>query len=115
MPTYSDAPLPVELDALVGMGMNRVKLAIVVALAKHGGSLSTPSLASAMDGGVAGTTMVRNLHELEDHVYVTGGLRRGDRRRRLTRWSLNHAKLHADLRALIKATTPTADPPPPSN
>ena len=54
------------------------------------------------------------LHEPEDHGYVTGGLPRGDRRRRLTRWSLNHAKLHADLRALIKATT-TADPPPPSH
>jgi len=87
------------------MGMNRVKLAIVVALAKHGGSLSTPSLVSAMEG--AGTTIVRNLHELEDHGYVTGDLPRGDRRRRLTRWTLNHAKLHADLRALIQATTPT--------
>lgn len=111
MPTYSDAPLPVELDALVGMGMNRVKLAIVVALAKHGGSLSTPSLVSAMEGGVAGTTIVRNLHELEDHGYVTGDLPRGDRRRRLTRWTLNHATLHADLRALIQATTPTDKTP----
>ena len=35
MPAYSDAPLPVELDALVGMGMNRVKLAIAVALANR--------------------------------------------------------------------------------
>ena len=115
MPTYSDAPLPVELDALIGMGMNRVKLAIVVALTRHGGSLSTPDLVAALEGKVAGTTIVRNLHELEDHGYVTGGLPRGDRRRRLTRWSLNHAKLHADLRALIKATTPTADPPTHSN
>ena len=40
MPAYSDAPLPVGLDALVGMGMNRVKLAIAVALAEHGGTLS---------------------------------------------------------------------------
>jgi hypothetical protein len=30
VPTYSDAPLPEGLDALVGMGMNRVKLAITV-------------------------------------------------------------------------------------
>ena len=90
MPTYSDAPLPVELDALVGMGMNRVKLAIVVALSRHGGSLSTPDLVGALEGQVAGTTIVRNLHELEDHGYVIGDPSRGDRRRRLTRWSLNH-------------------------
>ena len=111
MPTYSDAPLPVELDALVGMGMNRVKLAIVVALSRHGGSLSTPDLVGALERKVAGTTIVRNVHELEDHGYVSGDLPRGDRRRRLTHWSLNHAKLHADLRSLIQATTPKADPP----
>ena len=111
MPTYSDAPLPVELDALVGMGMNRVKLAIVVTMANHGGNLSTPDLAASLEGKVAGTTIARNLHELEDHGYVTGDLPRSDRRRRLTRWSLNHAKLHADLRALINASTPLADPP----
>ena len=105
MPAYSDAPLPVELDALVGMGMNRVKLAIVVALTQHGGTLSTPDLVAALEGKVAGTTIIRNLHELEDHGYVTGDPPRGDRRRRLTRWTLNHAKLHADLRALIQATT----------
>ena len=111
MPAYSDAPLPVGLDALVGMGMNRVKLAIAVALAEHGGTLSTPGLVAALEGTVAGTTIVRNLHELEDHGYVTGDPPRGDRRRRLTRWILNHAKLHADLRALIQATTPTAESP----
>ena len=115
MPTYSDAPVPVELDALVGVGMNRVKLAIAAALAEHGGCLSTPELVAALGDGVAATTIARNLNELEDHGYVTGDPPRGDRRRRLTRWSLNHAKLHADLRALIKATTPTADPPPPSH
>ena len=105
MPAYSDAPLPVGLDALVGMGMNRVKLAIVVALTQHGGTLSTPGLVAALEGKVAGTTINRNLHELEDHGYVTGDPLRDDRRRRLTRWTLNHAKLHADLRALIQATT----------
>ena len=111
MPAYSDAPLPVELDALVGMGMNRVKLAIVVALTQHGGTLSTPDLVAALEGKVAGTTIVRNVHELEDHRYVTGDPPRGDRRRRLTRWTLNNAKLHADLRALIQATTPSAQSP----
>ena len=111
MPAYSDAPLPVGLDALVGMGMNRVKLAIVVALTQHGGTLSTPDLVAALEGKVAGTTIVRNVHELEDHRYVTGDPPRGDRRRRLTRWTLNHAKLHADLRALIQATTPAGEPP----
>lgn len=111
MPAYSDAPLPVELGALVGMGMNRVKLATVVALTQHGGTLSTPDLVAALEGKVAGTTIIRNLHELEDHGYVTGDPPRGDRRRRLTRWTLNHAKLHADLRALVRATTPTAESP----
>lgn len=111
MPAYSDAPLPVELDALVGMGMNRVKLAIAVALAEHGGRLSTPELVASLGEGVAATTIARNLHELEDHGYVTGDVPRDDRRRRRTHWTLNHAKLHADLLALIQATTPTAESP----
>jgi len=99
------------LDALVGMGMNRVKLAIAVALAEHGGRLSTPELVASLGEGVAGTTIARNLNELEDHGYVTGDVPRDDRRRRRTHWTLNHAKLHADLRALIQATTPTAESP----
>ena len=37
MPTYSDAPLPAGLESLVGMGMNRVKIAIVIALVALGG------------------------------------------------------------------------------
>ena len=94
---------------MVGMGMNRVKLAIAVALAEHGGTLSTPGLVAALEGNVAGTTIVRNLHELEDHGYVSGDPPRRDRRRRLTRWTLNNAKLHADLRALILASMPTAE------
>ena len=111
MPAYSDAPLPVGLDALVGMGMNRVKLAIAVALAEHGGCLSTPELIAALGEGVAGTTIARNLNELEDHGYVTGDVPRDERRRRRTQWTLNHAKLHADLLALIQATTPAARRP----
>jgi DNA-binding HxlR family transcriptional regulator len=106
VPSYSDAPLPVGLDGLVGMGMNRVKLAIVVALAAHGGSLTTPDLMAALGGELAGSTVARNLHELEDHGYVTGDLPREERRRRRTRWTLNHARLIADIGALVEATTP---------
>lgn len=51
VPAYSHAPLPGELDALVGMSMNRVKLAIAVALAEHGGCLSTPELVAALGEG----------------------------------------------------------------
>ena len=112
MPAYSDAPLPVELGALVGTGMNRVKLAIAVALAQHGGCLSTPELVAALGEGVAGTTIARNLNELEDHGYVTGDVPRDDRRRRRTHWTLNDEKLHADLRALIQATTHTKEESP---
>lgn len=106
MPTYSDAPLPVGLDGLVGMGMNRVKLAIAVTLASHGGSLTTPDLTTALGGELAGSTISRNLHELEDHGYVTGDLPREERRRRRTRWTLNHERLNADLAILSEATTP---------
>lgn len=49
---------------------------------------------------VAATTIARNLNELEDHGYVTGDVPRDERRQR-THWTLNHAKLHADLRAII--------------
>lgn len=107
MPAYSDAPLPVGLDSLVGVAMNRVKLAILVALAESGGCLSTPELAAALDDRVVGTTIGRNLNELEDHGYVTADVPRDERRRRRTHWTLSHTKLHDDLRALIQATTPT--------
>ena len=90
------------------MGMNRVKIAIAVALAAHGGSMSTPELVAALGGGLAGSTLNRNLHELEDHGYVTCDLPRGDRRRRRTRWTLNHARLTADLVSLIQAATPSS-------
>ena len=107
MPSYSDAPLPDGLDALVGMGMSRVKLAIAVTLAAHGGSLTTPDLLTALGGELSGSTVNRNLHELEDHAYVTGDLAREERRRRRTRWTLNHERLIADLGALVQASTPT--------
>ena len=61
---------------------------------------------AALGGELAGTTITRNLHELEDHGYVTGDPPREARRRRLTRWTLNHAQLNADLEALVQATTP---------
>jgi DNA-binding HxlR family transcriptional regulator len=108
VPTYSDAPLPDGLDALVGLGMNRVKLAIAVTLAQHGGSLTTPDLLTALGGEISGSTVNRNLHELEDHGYVIGDLPRQERRRRRTRWTLNHARLSADLSTLVQATTPRA-------
>ena len=110
MPAYSVAPLPEQLDSLVDMGMNRVKLAIAVALAQHGGRLSTPDLVAALGDGLAGTTIARNLNELEDHGYVTADVPRDNRRRRRTHWTLTHAKLHAELRALIHATTPSVEP-----
>jgi DNA-binding HxlR family transcriptional regulator len=106
VPTYSDAPLPAGLEGLVGLGMNRVKLAIAVALASHGGSLTTPDLTAALGGQLAGSTISRNLHELEEHGYVTGNLPREERRRRRTKWTLNHARLNADLSTLIQATIP---------
>ena len=59
---------------------------------------------------VGGTTITCNLHELEDHGYVTDDLPRESRRRRRTRWTLNHAGPNADLGALVQATTPTGDP-----
>ena len=68
-------------------------------------------LVAALGEGVAATTIARNLNELEDHGYVSGDPPLRDRRRRLTRWTLNNAKLHADLRALIQATTPSAQSP----
>jgi DNA-binding MarR family transcriptional regulator len=108
VPTYSDAPLPAGLDALTGMGMNRVKIAIAVALAANGGSLSSPELVAALGDRLAGSTLNRNLHELEDHGYVTCDLLREDRRRRRTRWTLNHARLAADLVSLIQAVTPSS-------
>lgn len=110
MPAYSDAPLPVGLDPLVGMGLNRVKLAIVVALARGGGRLATADLVAALGGAVAGTTIARNLNELEDAGYVSGDLPRDGRRRRRTHWTLHHERLHADLLTLIQATSPALFP-----
>lgn len=94
----------------MGLGMNRVKLGIVCALAAQGGTLGTTSLAEALEDQVAPTTVVRNLHELEDAGYVSGDLPRGDRRRRRTNWTLNVDRLHAHLRELIRVTTPPPAP-----
>ena len=88
------------------MGTNRVKIAIAVALAANRGSLSTPELAAALGGGLAESTLNRNLHELEDHGYVTCDLPREDRRRRRSRWTLEDTRLTADLAALAQAITP---------
>ena len=63
---------------------------------------------TALGGEISGSTLTRNLPELEDHGYVIGDLPRQERRRRRTRWTLNHARLSADLSTLVQATTPRA-------
>ena len=84
------------------LGMNRAQLGLVVVLARRGGSATISELLP--DLGMAPQTARVALAELERQGYVVADREAGERERFRTVWSLDGAKLHADLRDLIAAT-----------
>lgn len=94
------------------LGINAVKVSLIVTLAKLGGEATIGQLLKAIqpvDGPpVARTTVLRHLRELSASGYVstTSPIREGSR----TIWQLHPERLHSDLRALIDESTPKERP-----
>lgn len=86
------------------LGLSRVRLAILHALATAGGTLPTKQVIT--DVAASAMTVMRHLRELESAGYITGDPAHGeDRNGRAVTWHLNQDVLHADLRQLLEATT----------
>lgn len=102
MPIYAQPPIPGRLAALVTLGLNQSKLALLLALAQAGGSASTAELIDAT--GLVRTSALRHLTQLSQHGYISpdNPVRKGT----WPVWTLDHAKLIADLQDLIVQVTP---------
>ena len=108
VPSYAQPPVDPSLRRLVeGLGVNQVRLAVLAALARAGGTLSTSELVDQL--AIPRMTALRNLKALESVGYVSSSeppdLRRGGRR---ALWSLQRGNLHATLQAAVDKTTPCA-------
>ena len=98
---YADPPLPEWAARLAtGLGLNRTKTAILLALLAAGGSARIDSLAAAT--GFHRVTLNRYLRELWTAGYVTPDqtIRPGAR----ATWVVDPPALHCDLQALRDAT-----------
>jgi DNA-binding MarR family transcriptional regulator len=105
MPSYAQPPIPPEVGGLVsGLGMNQVRVAILVALARADGALDTTAIIDTI--GVPATTVLGSLKALEAAGYVTAsepaGKRRGGRR---VVWTLQPDAVVHELTAIIKLIT----------
>ena len=92
------------------LGINRIKIAVLVALSDEGGTSTTAQISQAVPS--IRTTLLRHLKELEAEGYVTADLpmeqwKPGVR----VAWTLNPDRLHADLQGLIRRTSPHSDIP----
>lgn len=110
MPTYAQPPIPNGLVRLVTLGLNQVKLALIVELAHAGGRASTPDLLAAIEAHGTGVavpraTALRHLRALREQGYVS--TEEPSREGSKSTWVLHASRLHHDLRALIEDTTPT--------
>ena len=88
---------------VIGMGMNQVRLAILVELASAGGTLRTADLSSRL--GIQVSTVLNNLYALEEAGHVLASDSAHDRRGRRVTWSIQRAPVD-DLLDLVKAITP---------
>lgn len=89
----------------MSLGMNRTRLAILVALAKLGGGAYAAALVEST--GIITPTLIIYLKELEAEGYVVGDVPPEERRRGVrVYWTLRAERLHSDLRDVIAATTP---------
>ncbi len=84
------------------LGMNQVKLALVVALAQAGGTASTRSLVEAT--GVGKVTALRHLRQMATAGYVSPSAPVREGKEAI--WVLDHASLKADLSAFLIVATP---------
>ena len=109
VPTYAQPPIPNGLVRLVTLGLNQVKLALIVELAQAGGRASTPELLTAIASHGTGVqvpraTALRHLRALQEQGYVS--TEEPSREGTTSVWVLHAGHLHQDLRNLISDTTP---------
>lgn len=86
------------------LGMSKAQLGLVVALARRGGSATVSELLPDLE--MASQTARVGFAALERQGYVVADRGPGERERFRTVWSLDTARLRADLQSLIEATTP---------
>lgn len=91
MPRLARSTLPQKVEPIVrALGINRIRLGIVLALA-HEAGLTTTAIAEAISASKI--TVGEHLRELEVEGYVSASEPAGpDRRRSLITWTLNKDK-----------------------
>lgn len=105
VPKLTDAPIPPGLERLLSLGLNRAKVAILVALSDAGGAAPTRTVVDAT--GIIRPTVLTALRDLEEHGYVLGDVPFEERRQGVPlTWSIQSDALAVDLRALAQAWTP---------
>jgi DNA-binding transcriptional ArsR family regulator len=104
------------------IGMNRVNVALLCTLARHGGTCTTLQLTEALSPRSPAETPAqprpdipiqsigRHLRELEQAGYISANTPLAERPGRRVLWTLNSPALHADLHDLIRMTTTPTDP-----
>lgn len=90
---------------MTGLGVNQVRLAILVALAEAGGTLDTAQLMSRLD--LAVVTALRNLAALESDGLVVASDAAAQRRGRRVSWTIQPDQVRLAAEELIRKTTPT--------
>ena len=95
--------------SLVVLGFNQVKVAIILELARAGGSASTSHLARAIqpdgpNGQIPRMTVLRHLRALQELGYVS--TEEPTREGATTVWVFHAERLHDDLHRFIAESTP---------
>ena len=105
MPRYASPPLPPEVDrAVQTLGINRARLAIIIALIH--GATTMPEIADVT--GITTMTVNRHLRELEEAGVVTASLPPSHpaRRRASLTWTIGLDQVQEELGALAAALSP---------
>ncbi|WP_176451726.1 MarR family transcriptional regulator [Enemella dayhoffiae] len=105
MPTLAMPDLPDDLEPIMdALGLNRVAVAILISLARHGGHATTSELTDELE--LPKGTISRALRQLAQAGLVTPD-RPTSRGGRVITWTLHHDALTRQLTDLIHATDPT--------
>ena len=106
MPRYATPPLPEEAERVVTLGINRTKLAILLALSSLGGTAKTADIAREMNLAEQPirSTLLRHLWDLERASYVSSEQSTAGAH---PTWTIHPENINADLNALMAKWTPT--------
>ena len=106
MPRYATPPLPEEAERIVTLGINRTKVAILLALGALGGTAKTADIAREMNLAEQPirSTLLRHLWDLERAGYVSASQTDTGT---YPSWTIHPENITADLSALMAKWTPT--------